>query len=212
MAVKSVRSVANALAVVEALAAQPGIGVSALARELSLDKMAVQRILVTLFESGWIRGVDGESGRWELSPRLAGLGRGVASDLRVHAREHLEALARDTGETVLLWSVDRRRAVVVDTIDSPQALRMTVPIGTEVPIHSSGLGPYFEPDASLDEHFLLYDAYPNAVAVGVPVAQRGDVPNAAITVVGPRTRLSRSRLNAIGRDLVRVAHVLEASA
>ncbi len=163
MAVKSVRAVANALAVVEALAAQPGNGVSALARELSLDKMAVQRILVTLHESGWIRAVEGEVGRWELAPRLAGLGRGVASDLRAHARSHLEALARATGETVLLWSVDQRRAIVVDTVDSDQALRMTVPVGTEVPIHSSGLGPYFEPGAALDEFYVLYDTYPNAV-------------------------------------------------
>jgi DNA-binding IclR family transcriptional regulator len=211
MAVKSVRAVGNALAVIEALAAQPGSGVSALARQVSLDKMAVQRILVTLFEAGWIRGADGESGRWELSPRLAGLGRGVASDLRAHARAHLEQLARATGETVLLWSVDHHRAVVVDTIDSEQALRMTVPVGTEVPIHNAGLGPYFEPGAQLDEYFVLYDAYPNAVAVGAPVSQRDDVPTAAITVVGPRSRLSRPRLNAIGRELVRVAHVLEAS-
>jgi len=80
-----------------------------------------------------------------------------------------------------------------------------------VPIHNSGLGPYFEPGASFDEFYVLYDAYPNAVAVGVPVAQRGDVPNASITVVGPRSRLSRARLNAIGRELLKVAHVMEAT-
>jgi IclR family transcriptional regulator, KDG regulon repressor len=211
MAVKSIRTVANALAVVEAVADRPGAGVTALARELGIDKMAVQRILVTLAEAGWIRNSDGEAGRWELAPSLARLGRGVAADLRAVARPHLERIAADTGETVLLWLVDHRRAVVVDAVDSEQPLRMTVPVGTEVPIHNSGLGPYFDAPGQQPEFYVLYDAYPNAAAVGVPVVQYGETPTATITVVGPRSRLTRARLNAIGRDLVRVGRVLEAT-
>ena len=141
MAVKSVRSVANALAVVEALAAQPGTGVSALARELSLDKMAVQRILVTLSSragSGPSRVSRAAGSSRRGSPGWAGRAPATCESMPAHTSRRSPAT---TGETVLLWSVDRRRAVVVDTIDSVQALRMTVPIGTEVPIHSSGLGP-----------------------------------------------------------------------
>lgn len=214
MAVKSVRAVANATAVIEALSAAPGSGVSALARQVGIDKMAVQRILVTLREVGWIRPANGEPGRWELSPALAALGRGVASDLRGLARHHLEALQEHSGETVLLWAIDDHRAVVVDAIESGEALRITVPIGTEAPIKADGMAPYLEPGATrgeLPEFFTIYDAYPNAVVVGAPVYQ-GDGPATAILMVlGPRLRLNRMRLREIGRELVRVSHVLEAT-
>ncbi len=63
---------------VEAVADRPGAGVTALARELSVDKMAGQRILAILAEAGWIRNADGEAGRRELAPSLARLGRGGA--------------------------------------------------------------------------------------------------------------------------------------
>lgn len=212
MPVKTVRAVTNALAVVEALADEPGVGVSALARRLALDKMTVQRVLLTLAGAGWIHSPSGVPGRWELSPRLAGLGRGVATDLRAMARAHLEQLAAETGETVLLFAVNAERAVVVDAIDSVHPLRMTVPVGTDVPIARS-LSRYFETGATIDpdDYYVLEDAYPNAVAVGIPVFQRGDVPIASITVVGPRSRLSRDQLDAIGEKLVRVAHVFDAT-
>ena len=214
MPVKTVRAVSNALRVVEALATEPGSGVSALARRLELDKMAVQRILVTLAEAAWIEVADGEPGRWELSSRLAGLGRGVAPNLRAMARAHLERMAAETGETVLLFAVDARRAVVVDAIDSPQPLRMTVPIGTDVPLGTE-LARYFEPGASIepDRYFVIEDEYPDAVAVGVPIfhVRDGTVPTGTITVVGPRSRLPHSRLESIGKQLVKIAHVFAAA-
>lgn len=213
MAVKSVRAVANTTAVIEALSASPGSGVSALARDVGIDKMAVQRILVTLREVGWIRQSNGQSGRWELSPRLVAIGRCVAGDLRALARQHLEALQEHTGETVLLWAIDGNRAVVVDAIDSDEVLRMTVPIGTQAPV-DGGIAPYLAPDADRDalpEFFTIYDAYPNAAVVGVPIYQGGTTPSAMIMVVGPRSRMNRARLRSIGRELVRVGHVLEAT-
>lgn len=213
MAVKSIRSVGNALRVVEVLSEQPGTGVTAIARELGIDKMAVQRILVTLAERGWIRNDGSGRGRWELAPRVTRIGRQVTANLREQARAHIERLARDTGETVLLWSLDGDTAVVIDAIDSPHPLKMTVPIGTEVPVTGDELGSLFAPADRARragaEYLVLADAYPNSVAVIAPVRGSGGDSKASLTVVAPRARLSDEQAAAIGPELVRIAHVLE---
>lgn len=216
MAVKGIRSVANALAVIEALSENPGTGVTAIARQLGVDKMAVQRILVTLHDEGWIRNDGTGRGHWELTPRVTRVGRQVGSSLRQQARAHLERLAAETGETVLLWALDDGTAVVLDAVDSPHPLRMTVPIGTEVRVLDDELGRFFERAAPAEsterQYAVLADAYPNAIAVIAPVRGRHGDPVASLSVVAPRARMSAEQAEAIGPELVRVAHVLEVAA
>ena len=52
--VKTLRTVDKALRVLDAVAEHQPIGVGALARLLTMDKSAVQRILVSLQRAGWI--------------------------------------------------------------------------------------------------------------------------------------------------------------
>jgi IclR family acetate operon transcriptional repressor len=187
MAVKTIQSVENALVVIEALAGAQPIGVSALARLVDLDKNAVQRILITLGQAGWIRQADG--GEWSITSRALQIGTHYTSGLRDAARPHLEELQRRTGETVLLFARDGLNMVVVDAIDSSHALRMTVPVGTVVPISA---------DLQANSFFVLDDLYPNAIAAGAPVLgeQRGLL--ASITVVGPRVRVSKATAHHFG--------------
>src|SRR4051812_13746251 len=101
MAVKTINSVSNALSVLEVLAQAQPAGVSALARSTELDKAAVQRILLTLGEAGWIHQL--ESGEWAITSKTLRIGTHYTSDLRQVAHPHLVALHQQTDETVLLF-------------------------------------------------------------------------------------------------------------
>src|SRR3954464_4627776 len=133
MAVKTIQSVQNALTVLEALAAAQPAGVSALARTVDLDKAAVQRILLTLGDAGWIRQTD--TGEWTITSKPLQIGTHFTAGLRELAHPHMVQLQRATDETVLLFAREANTMVVLDCVDSSQVLRMTVPIGMVVPIH-----------------------------------------------------------------------------
>ncbi len=235
MAVKTIQSVENSLTVIEALASAQPIGVSALARLVDLDKNAVQRILVTLGKAGWIR--QGDTGEWQITSRALQVGTRYTPDLRDAARPHLEQLQRKTDETVLLFARDAFTMVVLDAIDSGHALRMTVPVGTVVPISATGAFDSFLSDddrARLAEieprsantrraskrtiaevlssgFFVLDDLYPNAIAAGAPVFNGHGAPVAAVTVVAPRARVSKATAHQFGELAARTSKAISAS-
>ena len=219
MAVKTIQAVDKALVLLEQLARDQPVGVSALAREVGLDKMAVQRVLVTLQRRDWARQTR-PSGPWELTERALRLGdRGAAApSLRERARPHLEALAAASGETVLLFERTGDQLVVLDGVDSPHLIRMTVPIGTEVPLTRAGAldaflsadeqaslpdGPLPRPARSLATtrragYFVIDSMYPHAVAVGSPLFDERSLVVGSVLVVGPRERLPRRSYREIG--------------
>jgi IclR family acetate operon transcriptional repressor len=235
MAVKTIQSVENALLVMETLASVQPIGVSALARLVDLDKNAVQRILITLGHAGWIR--QGDSGEWQITSRAFQIGTRYTAGLRDAARPHLEVLQHDTGETVLLMAREGLSMVVVDAIDSAHALRMTVPIGTVVPLSAAGAFDTFLSDAD-QEHlvnvqpmagrprtlskraianvraagfYVLDDMYPSSMAAGAPVFSEHNAPIASVTVVGPRARVSKPMAHHFGELAAATAAAIGAS-
>lgn len=133
MAVKTIQVVSNALAVLDAVSRSQPAGLGALARDLGLDKSAVQRILATLHAGGWIQPAGG--GGWILTGRALEVGGRyvAASDLRERAREALRELHAATGETVWLSVADGDTLVVTDEITSTHVLRVTFPIGYSGP-------------------------------------------------------------------------------
>ncbi len=230
MAVKTIQSVQNALGVLEALAAEQPIGVSALARTTDLDKAAVQRILLTLGESGWIRQLD--NGEWTVTSKALQVGTHYTSGLREIAHPHLVQLQKDTDETVVLFAREGATMVVLDSIDSSQPLRMTVPVGMVVPIvQSAAFDAFLEPAerSTLPEirpapsaatlatvrrtgYFLIDELYPNAIAAGAPVRNGRGAPIATITVVAPKVRVTRAAAKHLGRLAVATASAVAASA
>ncbi len=216
MAVKTIQSVHNALAVLETLAAHQPIGVSALARMAEIDKTAVQRILLTLGDAGWIHQLD--TGDWSITSKALQIGTHYTSGLRELAHPHLVQLQRDTDETVLLFAREANTMVVLDTVDSSQVLRMTVPIGMVVPIHQgAAIDAWMSDDerAALPHlvsvpsasalatvrangYFVIDEMYPNAIAAGAPVFDRRNRPIATITIVAPKARVNRAAARRLG--------------
>lgn len=142
VAVKTIRSAERVFAALEMLAEHEPIGVGALARLLDEDKSAVQRALVTLARTGWIRAVPGEPTRWELTSRVLVVAEHVhrRSGLRQLARPTLETLRQQTGESVILAVAEADRVVIVDVAESSQLVRTAPHVGLIVPAETSASG------------------------------------------------------------------------
>ena len=135
MAVKTLQTVENALAVLEVVAELQPIGVSALARHMNMDKNTAQRILITLGASGYIQ-KQNHGTAWVLTPRVLTLSNRVAVDLRKTAREQLEELSETIGETALLWQFTYvggdLYATLLDKVDSKHNIKITMEVGKRV--------------------------------------------------------------------------------
>ena len=142
MSVKPIRSAMRALEALEAIARHQPIGVGELARQLDEDKSGVQRALVTLAESGWIRALADGPTRWELTPRILA----VASYAQVTAglaqliRPLMVSLRDQTQETVICAVSDGDRVVITEVVESTQVVRSAPAVGFVVPTETSASG------------------------------------------------------------------------
>ena len=142
---KSARSPSAARRVTEVLdafaAARGDLGVSEIARELACSKSVVHRILVALVEAGYVA-ADMRTRRYRLGVKaavLAGAGPGH-DDLRRRALPHLEVIRDRTGETATLSLLRGAVRVYVEQLESHQAVRQTVVVGAEAPLHLGSSG------------------------------------------------------------------------
>jgi IclR family acetate operon transcriptional repressor len=136
------QSVATALTVFEAVALHQPIGVSDLARTLRLSKSTVQRCLVTLQQTGWLRPESAQSARWVITAKSFTLGRnaGDTADLVSSARPVMETLREQTGESIHLVIADGSNAVLLERLESPRAVRVFVRLGESGPLHLTATG------------------------------------------------------------------------
>jgi DNA-binding IclR family transcriptional regulator len=83
--------------------------------------------------------------RYSLGPRLISLARNALAnnDIRQIAREDLERLGDETGETVHLAIPSGNQMVIIDKIESREVVRMASVIGMLVPFHTTGVGKAF---------------------------------------------------------------------
>jgi IclR family acetate operon transcriptional repressor len=142
VAVNEVRSVMTALRVLDEIAGNQPVGVTQLARLLDLPKSSVQRTLHTLHSAGWIQPTGAEMTRWALTEhmlRIAQHGAGELS-LRNVAVPVMEELRSATQETVHLAVPEKESIIVIERLDSPQAVRTFIPLGMAAPMAASANG------------------------------------------------------------------------
>jgi len=135
------KTAVKAFAVLEKLAATDSpVGVTKIARALSLSKSSTHRVLSTLTALGYAR--RGAEGTYELTLKLWEQGAKVLTrtDLFRAARSHLVTLRNHTDETVHLAVLDRRSVVYVDKIESSHPIREFTRIGDRAPIHCTATG------------------------------------------------------------------------
>ena len=228
MAVKTLQTVENALAVLEVVAELQPIGVSALARHMNMDKNTAQRILITLGASGYIQ-KQTHGTAWELTPRVLTLSNRVAITLRKTAHQQLRELAEAIGETALLWQFtfegNDMYATLLDKVDSKHDVKITMEVGKRVLVQpdstdSSNVRSLIKDfptgesawSNSLNDdrprYFRLTPGHPSSIAIGSVIYDGPALPIAAISVVGPKERISPDCYKVMGEKTAAAARLI----
>ncbi|MFD4404652.1 IclR family transcriptional regulator [Nocardia sp. NPDC058499] len=229
--VKTLSGLLRGLQVVEAIAADQPAGLTELCRALGEDKSAMQRVLATLHEAGWIRPLPDSPPRWELSAKIvtmAGQAHSTSS-LLTRARPVLAALRDTTGETTHLALLEGGKLVVATVADGTHTVRTALPIGQIHPPETSAAGraifAHLTP-AERTDRAETPEALPSAAeydrirtrgwslcegavqhgstSIGAAIFDIGGAPQGALVVSAPDTRLTPDRYARTG-ELVRDA-------
>ncbi|MER5224979.1 IclR family transcriptional regulator [Streptomyces flaveus] len=137
------KSVTRSLRVLEAVAQHQPVTVGELTKIFGLPKSTVQRTLVTLAEAGWLRANRKDTTRWEIGARVLAVRPAAlqGSSLFAAAREPMLRLRDAVNETIHLSVPDALQCVVVvDRVDSDQAVRTFHNIGDTSPLHATATG------------------------------------------------------------------------
>ncbi len=118
-----------------------GVGVRELARELRLTRGTAERVLNSLLHCAMLR-QDRDTGRYFVGQRILEFASQHQRSLSLGeiARQHMNGLARATGEAIFLGVLDRDHVTIVDRVDSPQPLRFAASLGMREPVYCTALG------------------------------------------------------------------------
>jgi DNA-binding IclR family transcriptional regulator len=144
------------LDVLEAVAAG-ATNLVALAEALNLNRSTTHRLAATLVGRRYLSFTPRIG--YALGPKLLELGfqaRGQMSLPRA-AREHMEALAAGSGDTVHLGILDGSRALYLDKIPGNRRVEISSRIGERQPLRSTGLGKALILDESESRWRELYE-------------------------------------------------------
>jgi len=130
------------LDVLEALRGAPaGLSLAALTAQLKIPKATIFRILATLESRAYLDRTP--AGGYRIGKKLAGSDAEGAPDQAAiirAARPEMERLLDRCKETLNLGVLDSGEVLVVETLESPQAVRMSSKIGNRRHPHSTALG------------------------------------------------------------------------
>jgi len=139
---ETLKSVEKALQILETFSIDtPELSVSELEEKLSLPKVSIYRFLRVLLKRGFIV-QNPQTRKYRLGIKVFELGSLVLKDmeLRKVAFPLIEELSGKSGETVHLGVLDGKEAVSIEGAESGYSLRISLPIGKRVCLHSTGIG------------------------------------------------------------------------
>jgi DNA-binding IclR family transcriptional regulator len=136
-----VRVLHKTLDILEAIKQTPsGLRLADLHRSVELPKATVYRILNTLETRGYLD--RDKLGHYRMARKLFDLQRSAPIEqiLGQVAQPLMAELTAECKETVNLGIIDAGEIVVIQTIESPQAVRMTSKVGNRRYLHATALG------------------------------------------------------------------------
>jgi IclR family acetate operon transcriptional repressor len=121
--------------------AEAPLSVVELSERTGVSKPTVYRILNTLDSGGFVVR-DPASRKYILGPALIGLGRATrnSAELIRYVRPSLMELRKKYNETVNLGVLSHGKVIYLDTLESGQQLRVTVPMTIDNNAHTTALG------------------------------------------------------------------------
>ena len=134
------RMITRAVAVLRALADQPGgLSFGQIAKATGLARATVQRLVGALESERLVSTHAGVVGV-RLGVELARLGAAVHAEARRLFRPHLEDLHARVEETIDLTKLVGGEAIMIEQIASPRALRVVSQVGQALPLHCTASG------------------------------------------------------------------------
>lgn len=127
--------------VLEEIVASGPLRFAELEERLQLPKASLHRALGDLIQERLVN-FDERSMTYSSGFRILELANHVwsRSDIRSLARDQLEWLSEQSGETAQLAVLADTHAVYIDTVESTHNVRMSVSVGNKVPVYCSGTG------------------------------------------------------------------------
>jgi IclR family KDG regulon transcriptional repressor len=112
------------------------MSVTEMSRELDMPVQSVHRILASLVEHGFVA-QNTKTKRYKLGLTIMKYGFLMWDSLmlRTVARPFMEELSQKTKETVYLATRENAEGVYIDSVDSPQILKISEPIGLKLPLY-----------------------------------------------------------------------------
>lgn len=111
------------------------MSVTEISRELDMPVQSVHRILVSLSRHGFVaQNNKNKKYKLGLSVMKYGFLMWDSLMLRSVSRPFMEELCQKTNETVYLATRENEEGVYIDSIDSPQILKISEPIGLRLPL------------------------------------------------------------------------------
>ncbi|SRR5581483_258784 len=236
----SVRAVERAVELLFRLASHPeGIGLQRLAAEVGCSKSTVHRLLATLQGLGVVE-QDGRLREYRLGQRVRELA-GQGDELRRAALPLMRELVESTAETVTLHVIEGDSHVVIEQCESPHEIRRILPLGQAVPLLTGATarailaflpsdrtqqtlartrttresGPSMAQLAEVRERGYSLspgERIAGGTALSAPIFDRSGDLCAALSLSGPRFRLSSARAARFAPLLVgaaaRISHAL----
>jgi IclR family KDG regulon transcriptional repressor len=139
--VAGVRVLHKTLDILEAIKRAPaGFRLAELARSVEMPKATAHRILATLEGRGYVD--RAEDGGYRVAKKLLDMQQPASVDqiLSAVAPPLIAQLAAACRETVNLGVLDAGEVVVIQTVESPQAVRMSSKVGNRRHLHATALG------------------------------------------------------------------------
>ena len=136
-----VKTVLNAVRIIELLSSEGPLGVSEVCRFLDLPKSSAHNLLETLTHEGIIA-KNVESNKYSLGIRLVEFGNRaqLSLDITRVAHPYLVGLNELTDETVHLTVLDNDEVLYVDCVESTMRFRTYSVIGVRAPLHCTAVG------------------------------------------------------------------------
>ena len=137
----TVQALDRGLQILSHLAAHPGQTLSEIAEGTGEAVATVFRALVTLQGHGMVE-VEEPGQFWHIGPGAFRTGTAFLRRTKVveRARQPMDALMRETGETANLGIETRDEVLFLAQVETHEAIRAFFPPGTRAPMHSSGIG------------------------------------------------------------------------
>lgn len=170
------------------------MGISELARALSVSKGTLRDVLLTLDAYGFV--VRDPDTRFRLGPELRSLADASTPDLRALAEPYLVSLMEWSGETAILGVVHDGKLEIAARAEPSTDLHMTAPLGRRLPLDEGAQAKVLQkgdPIGYDDE-----ELFAGVRAAAAPIVDARGRTLAFVMVVGFKQRIDLRALRRIG--------------